>query len=130
MLAINGVDHINMNVSNLDNSLSFYQNLFANTAIKESGKNGFGRPYAILGIDGKLYLCLYESEESTTESGSLNHIGINVPNFNQVVNNLRENNYPLLYGGVVDYPESQSVYVADPDGNEIEFSSRFGGGLD
>jgi catechol 2,3-dioxygenase-like lactoylglutathione lyase family enzyme len=41
---------------------------------------------------------------------------------------------PVLYterwrDGVVEYPQSRSVYVADPDGNEIELTSAFGGGL-
>ena len=129
MLAINGVDHINMNVSNLENSLEFYQKLFKNAEVKESGNNGFGRPYAILGLDGKLFLCLYEDEQSGKDAGALNHIGINVQNFKETVNSLKGEGLPLLYGGIVEYPNSQSVYIADPDGNEIEFSSHFGGGL-
>lgn len=130
MLAINGVDHINMNVKNLKNSLEFYQRLFKNTEIKEAGTNGFGNPYSILGIDRKLYLCLYQQEKMHQDSGPLNHIGINVSNFNQVVNELMKLKIPLLYGGIVEYPNSQSIYITDPDGNEIEFSSQFGGGLD
>ena len=43
---------------------------------------------------------------------------------------------PVLYdddddgdGGIIRYPRSRSLYVQDPDGNEIELTSAFGGGL-
>ena len=129
MLAINGVDHINMNVSNLKDSVTFYEKLFKNAEVKEAGSNGFGRPYAILGLDGKLFLCLYENDISGKDAGPLNHIGIHVQNFNHTVSSLKDEGHKLLYGGIVEYPQSQSIYIADPDGNEIEFSSHFGGGL-
>jgi hypothetical protein len=28
------------------------------------------------------------------------------------------------------YPHSQSIYIRDPDGHEIELTTRFGGGLE
>ena len=44
------IDHINFNVSNLNNSVSFYTELFGFT-VKENGvSNGSGAPYKIIGL--------------------------------------------------------------------------------
>ena len=31
---------------------------------------------------------------------------------------------------ILPYPRSQSIYIRDPDGHEIELTTRFGGGLE
>lgn len=132
MIAIKGVDHLNMSVKNLEKSVDFYQGLFKNSEIKEEGVSGNGNPYLILGIDQKLYLCLYQNPEGSvceTKFAPVNHIGIHLENFDEAVKDLLKANYKLLYGGIVEYPSSKSVYISDPDGNELEFSSHFGGGL-
>ena len=36
----------------------------------------------------------------------------------------------ILYGGAVDWGRSNSVYITDPSGWEIELTEQFGGGLD
>ncbi len=125
MITINGIDHLNISVSNIDESLNFYKKVFG-FKIYEQGES-HGKPYFIIGEKSALYLCLYQSEERTR--GPINHIGINVQNFNSIEEKLKLAGIPLLYGGVVEYPLSQSIYIQDPDGNEIELSEKFGGGL-
>ncbi len=127
MISINSVDHINLNVHNIEESLSFY-NKFFDLSIKEEGLNSYGHPYKIIGKSNKLLLVLHENN-GDLKNNRFNHFGIHVNNFEEVVNVLNEQNIPLLYGGINDYGESKSVYIADPDGNEIELSSKFGGGL-
>jgi len=127
MIKINGLDHINLNVGNLIKSVNFYQNLFG-FSIYESGVSSSGNDYKIIGLPGKLFLCLYENENSG-KGGAMNHFGINISDFDKSKDLLTQKNIESLYGGVINYNKSRSLYIADPDGNEIELSERFGGGF-
>ena len=63
MLNFNGIDHINMNVKNLEESISFYKKLFG-FEVKEKGSFSFkNAPFAIIGNSGIGMLCLYEKKE-------------------------------------------------------------------
>ncbi len=124
MININGIDHLNITVSNLDKSLNFYKNLFGfKTYQKEMYNNT--TPFALIGLPNKLFLCLYQGEKRAM--GHINHIGINVFEFEKTIQALKRLNIEIKYGGEVTYPRSRSLYIADPDGNEIELSERFGG---
>jgi lactoylglutathione lyase len=128
MIQFSNIDHLNLNVKNLKKDQEFYKKMFAMKEF-ERGKSGSGNPYVIIGSPGKLFLCLYENP-SVAGKGAMNHFGIHIDNFDQVVEKLQRSGVPLLYGGgVVEYPNSRSVYIADPSGNEIELSEKFGGDL-
>ena len=128
MINISHVDHLNLNVSNLNNSVEFYKNVFALKEFEE-GVSSSGNPYKIIGLPNSLFLCLYENSEGV-KSGNINHVGIHVKQAIQEVQaNLKKLGISINYGGIVNYPYSRSVYISDPDGNEIELSEVFGGGL-
>lgn len=131
MIKINTIDHINMFTQNLEASLEFYKNFF-NFEVKERGTNN-QRPYAITGISQKMMIALYEVEQLPSQ-GRINHIGIHIQDFDETLAQLKNRGIKTLYGneaenGAVKYDCSRSVYIADPDGNEIELSEKFGGGL-
>ena len=129
MLQVGHIDHLNLKVSQLDKSIEFYKKLFDDFQIFEEGVS-HGNRYVILGVTNKLYLCLYESLSNNKGNEQvLNHMGIHVVNFEELKKLVKNKEIEALYGGVIDYPQSQTIYVKDPDGNEIEFSSSFGGGL-
>ena len=128
MLNFNGIDHINMNVSNLENSIRFYDEVFG-LKIKEEGISAkSGRPYAIIGKSNKGMLALYEVE-NFRQHGSINHLGFNVESIEGALAYFKSKNIPLNWGGLVEYPDSESIYIEDPDGYEIEVSNNFAGGL-
>ena len=89
----------------------------------------------ILGRAGTAWLALHQQTgEQLAGSGRINHWGFVVADFDTLQDRLESMGVPVLYterwrDGVVEYPQSRSVYVADPDGNEIELTSAFGGGL-
>ncbi len=129
MLNISHVDHLNLNVSNLEKSILFYQEVFG-FKIYEEGESSTGNPYKIIGSPSSLFLCLYESEK-VQQARILNHIGIHILNdLEETLEELNKRGIPISYGdGIIDYPHSRSLYIADPDGNQIELSEVFGGGL-
>ena len=130
MLQAKGIDHINMYVNNLESSKLFYKNLFG-FEVYEEGKSPSNFDYAIIGKSNVLMLAIYENPDAAPEM-RVNHIGINIDNFEEALSSIEKNSVEVsIYGGsaVVEYPNSKSIYVKDPDGNEIEISSHFTGGL-
>lgn len=129
MLEFSHIDHLNLNVSNLVKSVDFYRQLFG-LEPKEEGFSSSGNRYQIIGRSGQLMLCLYENPAAVMNAkGSMNHFGIHVNDFNDAIVKIKSLGLKLLYGGINEYPDSRSLYISDPDGNEIELSERFGGDL-
>jgi catechol 2,3-dioxygenase-like lactoylglutathione lyase family enzyme len=115
-----------MFVRNFKESVDFYKEVFG-LELKEEGKSMSGLDYKIVGLSGKLMLCLYE--DPNVEVKGLSHFGLNVENFSEVLEILQSKNIPYQYGGHVEYDNSRSVYIEDPSGYEIEISEVFAGGL-
>ncbi|MGI9265811.1 MAG: VOC family protein [Gammaproteobacteria bacterium] len=132
-ISVSAIDHINLTVSNLERSLAFYQRTFG-LEIREDGRDR-ERPFVIVGRGGTGYLALHENADSGSRvSGLINHWGFVVDDFDDAIARLDDLGVAVLYrdngaDGLIDYPRSKSIYVADPDGTEIELTSRFGGGL-
>lgn len=132
MFQFNGLDHLNIRVNNLNKSLNFYKKLF-NFEVKEKGFSQMsGLNYAIVGISNKAMLCMYEDPSFDSTNNNLSHIGFNIDYKEDMINYLKENNIKINYyhkSGITNYPKSQSIYIEDPSGYEIELSNNFGGGL-
>jgi len=62
MIHVNGIDHINVSVKDLAQSLRFYTETFG-LELKEDGRSA-ERPFVIVGKPGVAYLALHESAEA------------------------------------------------------------------
>jgi len=121
------IDHVNMKVKNLDESVKFYTNLFGFEIKQEENPNKAEVPSKIIG-NNSIKLCLYEIPEMSPEGG-IAHFGFHIANFDEVIAKCQDMRVKILYGGEVDWEKSKSVYVVDPSGYEIELSQLVGGGL-
>ena len=122
------MDHVNMNVKNLDETIKFYQNLFGFEIRKDDNSpNKMDTPSKIIGNDS-IKLCLYEDPQVVPEGG-IAHFGFHIENFNQILGKCKELNVEVLYDGPVEFEKSRSVYIKDPTGYDIELSEISGGGL-
>lgn len=133
MLNFNGIDHINMNVKNLSESIQFYKKFFG-FEVKEQGMSGMSdSPYAIIGKSNQGMLCLYEKKGlKPNDKSHIAHLGFNIKFFDGLIDWLKEQGAKIVYysnSGVVEYPDSQSIYIKDPSGYEIELTSSFAGKL-
>jgi lactoylglutathione lyase len=132
MFNFNGIDHINMKVRNLEESLVFYNKVF-NFKVKEEGFSQMSESkYSIIGISNKAMLCLYEDPKFDNIKSHVGHIGFNINFKENMIKYLKDSNVKINYyheSGISEYPESKSIYIEDPNGYEIELSSKFGGGL-
>jgi catechol 2,3-dioxygenase-like lactoylglutathione lyase family enzyme len=121
-LETSGIDHVNMNIKNLEESVDFYTNLFG----LELKKDQSDQNSKIIGND-IVKLCLYENPEGVQIKG-INHVGFHIGNFDEVVSKCKSMGIQMPYG-VTEWESSRSVYIIDPNGYEVELSEVFGGGL-
>jgi predicted enzyme related to lactoylglutathione lyase len=126
-LKATSIDHVNMKVKNLEQSVKFYKNLFGFEIKQEENANKLDVPSKIIGNDA-IKLCMYEIPDMSPEGG-IAHFGFNVANFNEIIEKCEELKVEVLYGGIVDWETSKSVYIVDPSGYEIELGEVSGGGL-
>lgn len=135
MLKFNQIDHINFTVSNIKRSSDFYKEIFGFKVFEEDHKNG--RHYQILGESQKAMVCIYENQDKEVErknfgESRFNHVGFNVEFTDTILEDLKSKNVDIVYfdgKAIIDYPDSRSIYIKDPDGNEIELSDTLTGGL-
>ena len=101
---------------------------------KEDHSDDPDEPWMILGIPGAAYLCLYEHPDMVVNENEeglrISHFGFVLENFDEAYKFLQSSGIEHLYGGVVNWPNSRSLYLKDPSGHEIEMTDTFGGGLE
>ena len=118
-LAATSIDHINMNVKNLDESVAFYKNLFGFEIRKDdNSQNKIDAPSKIIGNDS-IKLCLYEVPDMSPKGG-IAHFGFGIENFDEVLQRCKELDVQVLFDGPIDLEISRSIYIADPRGYELE----------
>ena len=123
ILKVSSIDHINMSVKNLAQSVEFYKNLFGFEIKKEQPEE----KSKIIGNDN-VKLCLYEDSEMKLE-GAIAHFGFHVENFDEIMKICTSLGVKIYYDGPVQFEKSRSIYISDPNGYDIELSEVFGGGL-
>ncbi len=122
-LKATSMDHVNITVKNLDESVEFYKSLFGFEIKKEQPED----KSKIIG-NNNIKLCLYEDPEMRPE-GAIAHFGFHVENFNEIMQICKSLDVKVYYNGPVQFEKSRSIYISDPSGYDIELSEVLGGGL-
>jgi catechol 2,3-dioxygenase-like lactoylglutathione lyase family enzyme len=138
LLPISGIDHINMCVTNLEQSIAFYGDVFG-FEIKEDHRDLKEYPWVTLGIPNAAYLILYETDEAKiSRDMRIVHFGFALKPGQRIEDVLAK----VIQAGiatkrdrdgkplVAHYGKSSSIYLSDPDGYALDVSIKFGGGLD
>ncbi len=121
-MTVRQLDHLNLTVADLADSIAFYRDLFGFEIVEEGTWNGL--PWAILRA-GDAMLCLYEHPElRSLEPGDrvhrLNHFALRLADVDAFQAALQRTGVEVRYGGAVRWPHSTSWYVEDPTGHAIE----------
>lgn len=116
MIIVEGVDHINLAVTNLDASSKFYSDLFDFEVIKKT------KSYVMLSLEPiNLKLVLVEKVENPLSSKLIPTISfsLDVDDFTEAIQEIESNSIKIVKG-----PEGahngEYLIISDPDNNLIE----------
>jgi lactoylglutathione lyase len=126
-MKIKHIDHINMNVRDLDESVSWYNTMFGFEVVETGTYDG--RPWAII-LSGESQLCMYQRsnpDAAFKPNADINHFSFAIENRSEWERILERTKTQVHFGGEVKYPHSSSWYVDDPTGYEIEVVHWKGG---
>ena len=128
MLKTIGIDHLNLQVQDLQESYQFYKNLFGFEILKKQPEEN---SYIIGNKNTKL--CLYEVPNLPRYDrgkGGFNHFSIIVENFDDVLELCKKLGVNIWHQGhIIKWEKSRSIYIDDPSGYNIEIGDVWGGGL-
>ncbi len=124
--------HVGLNVTNLERSKKFYQDVFGFSVMTESSTEN--RKFVFLGDDGNLILTLWEQStgEFQKDRPGLHHLSFQVNSIEDVKrieDKLKSLGATFKYEGIVPHKEgSQSggVFSFDPDGTRLEVYAPIG----
>ncbi len=123
MNLIKQLDHLNLSVSNLEQSLRWYKDIFGFEVVERAIQDGV--PWAIIRA-GEAMLCIYEQPDKVfvdrrnREIQGMNHFALRITDKQQWLEIVQHNELEILYGEQTDWTHSTSWYVRDPTGYEIE----------
>jgi glyoxylase I family protein len=130
-IKIIGLDHIVLNVSDIDRSLKFYTEVLGLTGERVEQFRDGNVGFPSVRINASTIIDLFPSKAGAAKpaaekaNGNLNHfcLVVGAENFAAVLDHLQQHKIAIREGPVSRWGaqgQATSVYFLDPDGNEIE----------
>jgi catechol 2,3-dioxygenase-like lactoylglutathione lyase family enzyme len=118
MIVIESINHIGVTVSNLEESIKFYKELFDFDMIDKVSGPGL----AFMRV-ADITIGLYESQGYKSSDNSKSRISFYVDeeDFEDAVDEIQERDLEIVFGPE-NIRKGKTVVFLDPDGNQIELS--------
>jgi lactoylglutathione lyase len=125
-MSIKQLDHLNMTVKDLEQSIEWYVRIFGFEEVERGNRDG--TDWAII-KSGEAMLCIYQHPDrigpqrflkDNANRHAIYHFGFRITDKDAWLKIVNENDLELEFGGEVDYLHSKSWYVSDPSGYSIE----------
>ena len=118
MIVIESINHIGITVSNLEESVKFYKELFDFDMIDKASGPGL----AFMRVTD-ITIGLYESQGYKSSDNSKSRISFYVDeeDFEDAVDEIQERDLEIVFGPE-NIRKGKTVVFLDPDGNQIELS--------
>ena len=126
-MMVKHLDHLNMTVKNLDESVRWYDEIFGFKVV-ETGTRTDEIKWAIV-RSGEALLCLYEHadrqsppdwQDPAINALRINHFGLRIQDAAAWEEKISQHHLEIRYGGKIRFAHSTSWYLLDPTGHEIE----------
>lgn len=128
-MQVKQLDHLNMTVRDFDETVAFYSRVFGFRLVEESVRNGVR--WGVIRA-GDAMLCIYEhpdkellDQDEMRARGlqGINHFALRVTDKEAFEAVIARENLTLYYGGRIRWGHSDSWYIKDPTGYEIEIAA-------
>jgi catechol 2,3-dioxygenase-like lactoylglutathione lyase family enzyme len=121
-IRVNELNHVAISVSNLERSVPFYRDLLG-FAMLQRPEFSFPGAWLRLGNRQELHLIADEGRSAADGTSKEGHFALQVDDLGVVAQRLRA--VQIAFYGPSPRPDgAQQIFVADPDGNVIEFCSN------
>lgn len=114
------VSHVNIKVQDIDRSIKFYQEVIGFQVLEQKGKK------ATLTADGKTGFLTIEQPDNVTpkpqRATGMYHFALLFSKRSDLANMVYQLVRHNIQIGAGDHGVSEAIYIADPDGNEIEIA--------
>lgn len=118
-MGLANLDHYNINTSNLERSVTFYEEVLG---LRNGARPKFGIPGAwlYLGETAVLHL-IVSGKDGENGSGAIDHIAFRANDYDAMRANLKKRDVKFTEMAVPDFNVRQ-IFVHDPDGVKIELN--------
>ena len=125
-MKVRQLDHLNMTVKSLDETIEWYARIFGFELVERDVQDGV--PWGVIRSQDAM-LCIYEAPDREFLDGAglrekkihgPSHFSFRIDDRPEWEAVIKREGLELLYGGLIEWPHSLAWYVADPTGYEIE----------
>ena len=125
-MQVQRLDHLNLTVRSLEETVDWYGRVFGFELVEDGQYEG--RPWGII-RSGDALLCIYERPSDELEPPKqrkaagrqgINHFALTITDREAWEATIEREDVEVSYGGEITWPHSDSWYVHDPTGYEIE----------
>ncbi len=118
MIIIESLNYVSISVSDIENSVKFYKDLFEFDVLEKQS----GSKEAVLQIgDFLLRLCQIDDYSKNSRKEDYLCFTVDEDDFEDIIDEVEESKIPVVFG-----PENirngQKIIISDPDGNKIALS--------